>query len=153
MENSILGELTYEYGWNGETTIYWFGKSINVDLVVSGEEDGEIDFLQCESYEKFRLAWNDIKDVILERVLSYYIRLRNELGYDDNNDENYPAISNIDDIKNRITLDSIVVPLSGIYEGRSVALAFHCEWDTENGLGIILVNEKIYDIGYQDIAF
>lgn len=79
--------------------------------------------------------------------------MRNKLGYDDNNDENYPAISNIEDIKNRITLDSIVVPLSGIYEGRSVALAFHCEWDTENGLGIILVDEKIYDIGYQDIAF
>lgn len=79
--------------------------------------------------------------------------MRNKLGYDDNNDENYPAISNIEDIKNRITLDSIVVPLSGIYEDRSVALAFHCEWDTENGLGIILVNEKIYDIGYQDIAF
>lgn len=153
MINSIFGELTYEFGWNGETTIDWYGEIINVDLVVSGEEDEEIDSLQCESYKKFRLAWSDIKDSILERVLSYYINLRNELGYSDDSNENYPAISDIDEIKNMITLDSIVVPLSGVYDGRSIALAFHCEWDTENGLGIILVNEEIYDIGYQDIAF
>ena len=153
MINSILGEVTYECGWNGETTIDWYGEIINVDLVVSGEEDEEIDSLQCESYKKFRLAWSDIKDSILERVLSYYINLRNELGYGDDSNENYPAISDIDEIKNMITLDSIVVPLSGVYDGRSIALAFHCEWDTENGLGIILVNEEIYDIGYQDIAF
>ncbi|WP_294413317.1 DUF2004 domain-containing protein [uncultured Ruminococcus sp.] len=153
MINSVFGELTYEYGWNGKTTIDWYGEMINVDLVVSGEEDEEIDSLQCESYEKFKLAWSDIKDSILERVLSYYINLRNELGYGDDSNENYPAISNIDEIKNIITLDSIVVPLSGVYDGRSIALAFHCEWDAENGLGIILVNEEIHDIGYQDIAF
>lgn len=153
MINSVFGELTYEYGWNSKTTIDWYGKMINVDLVVSGEEDEEIDSLQCESYEKFKLAWSDIKDSILERVLSYYINLRNELGYGDDSNENYPAISNIDEIKNIITLDSIVVPLSGVYDGRSIALAFHCEWDAENGLGIILVNEEIHDIGYQDIAF
>ena len=148
MINSVFGELTYEYGWNGKTTIDWYGEMINVDLVVSGEEDEEIDSLQCESYEKFKLAWSDIKDSILERVLSYYINLRNELGYGDDSNENYPAISNIDEIKNIITLDSIVVPLSGVYDGRSIALAFHCEWDAENGLGIILVNEEIHDIGY-----
>ena len=114
MINSIFGELTYEYGWNGETTIDWYGEMINVDLVVSGEEDVEIDSLQCESYEKFRLAWSDIKDSILDRVLSYYINLRNELGYGDDSNENYPAISNVDEIKNMITLDSIIVPLSGV---------------------------------------
>lgn len=153
MINSVFGELTYEYGWNGKTTIDWYGEMISVDLVVSGEEDEEIDSLQCESYEKFKLAWSDIKDSILERVLSYYINLRNELGYGDDSNENYPAISNIDEIKNIITLDSIVVPLSVVYDGRSIALAFHCGWDAENGLGIILVNEEIHDIGYQDIAF
>jgi hypothetical protein len=90
MINSVFGELTYEYGWNGETTIDWYGEMTNVDLVVSGEEDEEIDSLQCESYEKFKLAWSDIKDSILERVLSYYINLRNEISYGDDSNENYP---------------------------------------------------------------
>ena len=153
MINSVFGELTYEYGWNGETTIDWFGKIINVNVVVSGEEDEEIDPLQCESYEEFKNAWNDIKESILESVLSYYIDLRKELGYDDDSNEDYPELSSIEEIKEKIALDSIVVPLSGIYDGRSIALAFNCEWDTENGLGIILVDEEIQDIGYQDIVF
>ena len=86
-------------------------------------------------------------------MLSYYINLRSELGYDDNSNDDYPEISNVEDIKNRITLDSIILPLSEVYDGRSIALAFHCEWDAENGLGIILVNEEVFDVGYQDIAF
>ena len=153
MLNSTFGELTYEYGWNGETTLDWFGETISVDLVVSGEEDEEIDSLQCESYEKFKLSWNSIKYSILESVLSYYINLRSELGYDDNSNDDYPEISNVEDIKNRITLDSIILPLSEVYDGRSIAIAIHCEWDAENGLGIILVNEEVFDVGYQDIAF
>lgn len=35
MFNNIFGELKYEYGWNGETTLDWFGETIAVDLVVS----------------------------------------------------------------------------------------------------------------------
>ena len=34
-----------------------------------------------------------------------------------------------------------------------MALAFICSWDDENGLGVLLVDEKIEEIGYQDIAF
>lgn len=151
--NNIFGELKYEYGWNGKTTLDWFGKTIDVDLVVSGEEDEEADSLQCESYKKFKAVWNSIEEDILERVLSYYADLRDELGYSNGSNEDYPEISDILEMKDKIELDSVIVPFSGIYDGRSIALAFRCEWDIENGLGIILVNEKIYDIGYQDIAF
>jgi hypothetical protein len=79
--------------------------------------------------------------------------LRCQLGYDDDSNVDYPEITNVDEIKKEIGLDAIVVPLSGIYNGRSIAMAFHCQWDDENGLGILLVNEEVYDIGYQDIAF
>lgn len=153
MINKVFGELTYEYGWNGETTIDWFGKILSVDLVVLGEEDEEIDSVQCESYEKFIKSWNGIKENVLDRILSYYTNLRDELGYSDNSNKDYPEIYTLDELKCKISLDSIIVPQSGIYNGRSIALAFSCEWDIENGLGVILVNEDVYDIGYQDIAF
>lgn len=32
-----------------------------------------------------------------------------------------------------ITLDGIVVPYSGIYEGRDIEILFDCTWDVENG--------------------
>lgn len=153
MFNSIFGELEYEYGWNGNTNLDWYGNNINVEVVIAGEEDEEIDETQCESYQEFIKNWEKIKEVLLDSILSYYVNLRDELGYSNDSNENYPEITNSIDLKEKITLDSIVIPLSGIYDGRSVALAFHCDWDEENGLGVVLVNEKISDIGYNDIAF
>ena len=49
-------------------------------------------FLQCESYEKFRLAWNDIKDVILERVLLSNENQRKERIFMELNDKVYDEI-------------------------------------------------------------
>jgi len=153
MFNDVFGELYYEYDWIGKTSLDWYGESIEVDLIVSGEEDEEIDALQCESYTSFMNEWNTIKDSLLERVLLYYQNLRRELGYDIEENQSYPEITTTEEIKKRITLDAVVIPLSGIYEGRSAALAFHCDWDPENGLGILLINEKIAQIGYQEIVF
>ena len=41
----------------------------------------------------------------------------------------------------------------GIYDGRCVGLAFSCSWDDENGCGVLLINEHVKEIGYQDIVF
>ncbi|AFJ63829.1 hypothetical protein MUS_3978 [Bacillus velezensis YAU B9601-Y2] len=51
-----------------------------------------------------------------------------------------------------ITLDGIVVPYADIFEGRDIGIIFNCSWDTENGLGLRLLNEKIIEVGYQDVA-
>ena len=153
MNHNIFGELEYEYEWNGSTSLDWYGDNISVDVVISGEEDEEIDERQCESYQAFIKNWEKIKEVLLDGILSYYADLRNELGFSDGSNVNYPEITSTSDLKEKIALDSIVVPLPEIYDGRSVALAFHCDWDEENGLGVVLVNEEISEIGYQDIIF
>ncbi len=153
MKDKVFGELMYEYGWIGETTINWYGEEVTVNTIISGEEDEEIDALQYDSYVKFMDAWSTIERNLLERILQYYNNLRRELGYDNNSNENYPFISSIEEIKEKIGLDLISVPSSGIYPGRSIALGFHCDWDVENGLGILFLDEEISEIGFQDIAF
>ncbi|MBJ7968123.1 DUF2004 domain-containing protein, partial [Bacillus cereus] len=45
-----------------------------------------------------------------------------------------------------------VVPYAGIFDGRDIGITFNCTWDTENGLGIRLLNEKVTEVGYQDVA-
>ena len=153
MKDKVFGELMYEYGWIGETTINWYGEEVTVNTIISGEEDEEIDALQYDSYVKFMDAWSTIERNLLERILQYYNNLRRELGHDNNSNENDPFISSIEEIKEKIGLDLISVPYSGIYPGRSIALAFHCDWDVENGLGILFLDEEISEIGFQDIAF
>lgn len=153
MNKRTFEKLTYECGWNGKAAIDWFDRTRVVDLVVCGEADEKIEDAQCESYEKFMEAWARIKDTILARILDYYTNLQYELGYSDNSNANYPKLSTADEMKDKVSLDSIVVPLAEDYDGRSIALAFHCAWDSENGLGVVLVNEDVYDIGCQDIVF
>ena len=56
-------------------------------------------------------------------------------------------------MKELIHLDLILINEEGIYEGRCVGLAFSCTWNDENGLGVLLLNEQVKEIGYQDIVF
>ena len=153
MNSVVFGELQYEYGWNGKVTLDWYGESREIDLLISGEADEEIDPLQCDSFQTFNESWTVIEESLLNEILSYYVDLRADLGYSDNSNEEYPEITDNEEIKKMITLDMVVIPLSGIYNGRSVGLAFSCDWNPENGLGVLLVDEKINEIGYSDIVF
>ncbi|MEC1180069.1 contractile injection system protein, VgrG/Pvc8 family [Metasolibacillus meyeri] len=35
---------------------------------------------------------------------------------------------------------------------RDIGITFYCTWDSENGIGIRLLNEEITEVGYQDVA-
>ena len=78
----------------------------------------------------------------LQAILDYYKQERQQLGYDIEFNENYPHIETIDQLLKRITLVGIVVPYGDIHEERDIGITFDCTWDTENGLGIRLLNEK-----------
>lgn len=51
-----------------------------------------------------------------------------------------------------ITLVGIKVPYGELYGGRSIGISFDCTWDSENGIGIRLSDEKVIEVGYQDVA-
>ncbi len=44
------------------------------------------------------------------------------------------------------------VPSGGQGQARHIGITFNCTWDTENGLGLRLLNEKVTEVGYQDDA-
>jgi hypothetical protein len=50
-----------------------------------------------------------------------------------------------------INLVGIVVPYGDIYDEHDIGITFGCTWDTENGLGIRLLDEKVSEVGYQSI--
>ncbi|WP_434476059.1 DUF6985 domain-containing protein [Bacillus velezensis] len=51
-----------------------------------------------------------------------------------------------------ITLDGILFHMRIFLKDEILGITFNCSWDTENGLGIRLLNEKIIEVGYQDVA-
>jgi len=52
-----------------------------------------------------------------------------------------------------INMTGITVPYEEVFSGRDIGITFDCSWDNENGLGLRLINEEIFRIGYQDVAF
>ncbi|MFJ7993254.1 DUF6985 domain-containing protein [Peribacillus frigoritolerans] len=152
INDPIFGELEYEYGWAKDTTIHFFGKENEISLMVDGEEDGKFDEEQYMAYQALMQKWEDLQLSLLQSILDYYKQKRHELGYDIGLNENYPLVETTNQILEMITLDGIVVPYADIFEGRDIGITFNCTWDIENGLGLRLLNEKIIEVGYQDVA-
>lgn len=150
--NEVFGELEFDYTWYKDEEIMFNDKKEDIVLLVAGDEDGEFEDGQYEAYNIFKDKWHIIQKNILSSILEYYNTRREELGYDDETNDNYPYIENEDVLLNHITLVGIKVPYAEIYGGRSIGLSFDCSWDEENGLGIRLNNEEVIDVGFQDIA-
>ncbi|KIL43108.1 DUF6985 domain-containing protein [Jeotgalibacillus campisalis] len=151
-KNAIFGEIEFKTGWSRVIIVNFFEHATEVDLIIDGEEDGQFDEGQYRAYQSLLNNWNDVQQQILKSVLTYYQQKRNELGFDIEVNNNYPLVETTNEILKMISIDGIVVPYADIYDGRDIGITFNCSWDTENGLGIRLLNEKVTKVGYQDIA-
>lgn len=150
--NEVFGELEFDYTWSKDEEIMFNDKKEDIVLLIAGDEDGEFEEGQYEAYTMFKDKWHIIQKNILSSILEYYNTRREELGFDVEENDDYPYIENEDVLLNHITLVGIKVPYAEIYGGRSIGLSFDCSWDEENGLGIRLNNEDVIDVGFQDIA-
>lgn len=120
--------------------------------MIDGEEDGKFDEDQYTAYQSLMQNWQQLQQSFLQPILDYYQQKRYELGYDIEFNEYYPLVATTSQLLEMITLVGIVVSYAGIYEGRDIGILFDCTWDIENGVGIRLLNEKVTEVGYQDVA-
>ncbi|OKP94385.1 DUF2004 domain-containing protein [Paenibacillus sp. P46E] len=152
INDAVFGELEYDYVWFKDTVIEFCGKQFEIFFSVSGEKNGEFLDKQYIAYQAFIKSWEKIQQNILQPLLDYYNQKRHELGYDVSFNENYPFIETIDQLLERISLVGISVLYTKSLEGRYIGLSFDSTWDEENGLGVLLMNEEIARVGYQDVA-
>lgn len=152
INDSIFGELEYDFIWYKDTIINFLGKETEITLIIKGDEDGNFDEEQYTAYQSLMQKWEQLQESFLQPILDYYQQKRHELGYDIAFNENYPLVETIDQLMEMITLDGIVVPYGDIREGRDIGILFNCTWDAENGLGLRLLDEEVVEVGYQDIT-
>lgn len=152
INDEIFGKLEYDYGWFKYTTVNFMGKEVEISLTVDGGEDGVFDKKQYEAYTILMKNWYQIQEIILQPIVEYYKEKRHELGYDVVFNDKYPLIETIQKLLDNITLVGISVPYGNCHEGRAIGLSFDCTWDIENGIGVLLVDEKVYKLGYQDVV-
>jgi len=152
IQNEVFGELTYDYTGSKKETVVFFGKSVQIVLLIAGDEDGEFEKSQYEAYEMFKTKWTEIQERLVEAILKYYREKRQELGYDVEDNESYPELLTEKELVEHLTLVGIKVPYGESYGGRSVGVSFDCTWDDENGIGVRLNDEKVVRVGCQDVA-
>lgn len=152
INDAVFGELEYDFVWSKDTSINFLGNEVEIALIVKGDEDGKFDEEQYVAYTSLMQNWEQLQQSFLQLILDYYKQERQELGYDIEVNEKYPLVETTNEILEMISLDGIVVPYAGIFDGRDIGITFNCTWDTENGLGIRLLNEKVTEVGYQDVA-
>ena len=150
--NEVFGELEFDYTWYKNEQINFGEKEVDIVVLVAGDEEGDFEQGQYEAYLEFKNKWSSIQNMLLESILEYYKKRREELGYDAKENERYPEIRSIDQLISHITLVGIKVPYAEMYGGRSIGLSFDCTWDDENGIGVRLSDERVIKIGFQDVA-
>jgi len=152
INNAVFGDIEFEYVWSKEEKILFNENEVDIILLIAGDESGEFEEGQYEAYRILKTKWIHIQDEILENILVYYRSRREELGYDIEINENYPEIMSIEELLEHIIIVGINIPYEELYGGRSVGISFDCSWDDENGVGIRLSDEKVIEVGFQDIA-
>lgn len=51
INDPIFGKLEYDYIWSKDATINFFGKEVEVSLIIEGVEDGEFEDDQYKAYQ------------------------------------------------------------------------------------------------------
>ena len=89
---------------------------------------------------------------VAESILDYYNDRRDELGYSDEENPDYPEVDTAEEILDMVSLIGITVPDQDDYDDTAFSLVFDCTWDKENGVGVCLEGGEVDDVGFQGIA-
>ncbi len=89
---------------------------------------------------------------VADSILDYYNDRRDELGYSDEENPDYPEIDTAEEILDMVSLIGITVPDQDDYDDTAFSLVFDCTWDKENGVGVCFEGGEVEDVGFQDIA-
>lgn len=154
IDHEIFGQIKFDYLWEGERKVDFFGGNRLIKLLITGEENADFEQSQIDSFINF---FNDRDKLLLEAeeaIFNYYQDIcwdyRDRL--DDAADEFVPIIANKDEVAKLVEIEQIIFPYSFGKDTRKVGLLLNCTWEREHGLAVKFENEKIVEVGYQDIV-
>ena len=145
LTNDVFGELIYEnLFWRRLYLTEIFGKQINIQLVVDSYDDNDdgsdITTNQREAFLNFEKNKKDIIEEIEQAVLSYYKKITNN------------QMVSFEDIREMVNLKYLKVIYTEIGEDRELGFIFDASFDPELGIGVLVSNERVVEVGVQDIV-
>lgn len=148
----IFDGFEYCGAWFKKMSIPFAGTCVDVDVQINGYDEAEVPTKGKAVLSSFLNDVNKLFPVIVEGVFKYYRDRREELGYDIENNSDYPDLKDPEQILDTLQLIGITVPDQDEYSEPAISLVFNCNWDKENGVGVCLVGDVIEEVGTQGIA-
>lgn len=144
-------KFEYNGAWYGDNTLTIGNKPINVSIMIFGRDQEKIPEESKEILEWYLDNCESLQDEVLNKIMDYYCDYRRQIGYDIEENEDYPLVSDISQISKMISFTSITIPNQKKFN-KGVFLTFDCSWDEENGVGVRIVEGHVVEVGYEDIA-
>lgn len=155
MEDITFGKIDYDYGWRGLYSYSIFGKHYSVTLVVPCDEGEDIEPAQRKAFTEFERAKDRLTGAAASAAYDYYFKISNEIRERVGPkfaDQIAPAIEKIDDLSRIVTPTEFLVQQSYESDDRIIGLLFDCSWEPSLGLAVKIENERIVEVGTQDIV-
>jgi len=154
-KDELFGTIIFEDLWKGETNITMFGRSENATLYINGEENNEITSNQREAFLNFQSNMDKIMSEAEASIFKYYQSICEDyraMTTSDEADIVAPKISSERELSRLVKPTSLLIRYDFEDGIRRVGVLCDCTWEPEHGLGISIENEKIIEIGFQDIV-
>ncbi|WP_408008098.1 DUF6985 domain-containing protein [Pseudalkalibacillus sp. A8] len=154
INHDIFGKLYYNYGWVKKIELYMLGEKRTLQVVIDADEDADFEDLQIDSYEHFfnniDLRIKDAEEALFKYYQSESPNYRAQLS-EIEKQKNVPEITDEKGLYTLVTPKQIMIPMLFDEDNRTAGFICDCSWEIEHGVGIKFENEKVTEVGFQDI--
>lgn len=156
MIDPVLGEIEYNsaVGWAGTYTYPFLGTEVTVPLELGGDEGEPVDPIQRDAVQRFTEDKASLSAQADSAIFAYYNErlpeLREQFG--DSADNLMPVLNDKSGLARLVTPTAFFVREPVASDDRVIGLLSNCTWDPGHGLAVKIVNEKIVEVGPQDIV-
>ena len=155
MKDALFGEVEYEYGWTGKCSWPIFGREVVTDLAIPFVEPNKVEKYQRDAFAAFEERKGLFGKLAEEAIFKYYREILPEYRerFGESADEWAPDVNTLDEVGSLVTPEAVIVQQSfADRPERIIGLLFHCTWDPSLGLAVKFVDERLSEVGTQDIV-
>ncbi|HEX7850405.1 MAG TPA: hypothetical protein VF485_11805 [Sphingomonas sp.] len=156
MRDALFGDIEYEFGWVGQCAWPFLGVVSVTRLIIPCDEGAEISAGQRLAYAAFEQRKAEMCNAAENAIFAYYREnlsdLRARFG-PQFADQWAPEIASAEDLSRLVTASEVIIQESFRKPPeRVVGLLFDCAWEPSLGLAVKFVDERLNDVGTQDIV-
>ena len=160
VEDNVFGSLQWDdNNFIGKVKINIFNSNNLVNIFINTKEK-KIDDIQYKTFELFKKNLEFIQNDILDKLIKYYNNIKFSYGPEDDDEMKawWSDINSREDMISKIHSDKIVIQESHLHRNeRCIYVLFNRDWGgpdmDDNGVAVEIINEKVNNVGYKDIAY